>query len=188
MTSLANIELCGQLNVYMNEVLNVIMQDQQLLKLLYYNSDEDVLSKPDLTVEQKKSMINNCIYKYKKIPVLNDREMRTYLAIEYGEITRMQQVSYREVNPFFFRPTVDIFVISTDENLETKNGNRVYAIESRLAELFHFRTHGSTLGKSRITKSDSIYGLQLPYNGREIHVEFWDANPGEFNILRDAKF
>ena len=70
MTSLANIELCGQLNVYMNEVLNVIMQDQQLLKLLYYNSDEDVLSKPDLTVEQKKSMINNCIYKYKKLEII----------------------------------------------------------------------------------------------------------------------
>lgn len=185
---MANIELCGHLNIYMNEVLNVIMQDQMLLKFLYYNSYEDVLNKPDLTVEQKKQMINKSIYKYKKIPVLNDREMKTYLAIEFGEITRMQQISYREVNPYFFRPTIDIFVISTDENLETKNGNRVYAIESRLAELFHFRTHGSTLGKSRITKSDSIYGLQLPYNGREIHVEFWDANPGEFDIRRETKY
>lgn len=179
---MANIELCGHLNIYMNEVLNVIMQDQTLLKFLYYNSHDDVLSLPDLTVEQKKSMINDSIYKYKKIPVLNDREMKTYLAIEFGEITRMQQISYREVNPFFFRPTVDIFIISTDENLETKNGNRVYAIEDRLANLFHFKTHGTTLGKSRITKSDSIYGLQLPYNGREVHVEFWDANSGEFDV------
>ena len=55
---MANIELCGHLNIYMNEVLNVIMQDQMLLKFLYYNSYEDVLNKPDLTVEQKKQMIN----------------------------------------------------------------------------------------------------------------------------------
>lgn len=174
---MASIELYGQLNKYMNELVNTIMQDQILLKFLYYNTQEDVLNLPDLTVEQKKSMIGDTIFKYKKVPVRNDGEMKTYLAIEFGEITRMEQVSYREVNPFFFRPTIDVFIISTDNNSMTKNGNRVYAIESRLAELFHFKTHGSTLGKSRITKSDSIYGLPFPFHGREINVEFWDINP-----------
>lgn len=179
---MANIELYGQLNTYMNEVLNVVMQDQILLKFLYYNTHDDVLSKPDLTLEQKKNMINTSVFKYKKVPVLNDRTMQTYLAMEYGEITRMEQISYREVNPYFFRPTVDFFIITSDGNSETKNGNRVYAIESRLGELFHFTEHGSTLGKSRITKSDSIYGLQFPYSGREVNVEFWDANPGKFKL------
>lgn len=163
------------------------MQDQILLKFLYYNTHDDVLSKPDLTVEQKKDMINTLVYKYKKIPVLNDRDMRTYLSIEYGEIDRMQQVSYREVNPYFFRPTINFYVITSDGNQETKNGNRVYAIESRLGELFHFTEHGSTLGKSRITDSKSIYGLQFPYSGREIHVEFWDKNPGKFKLKFDVE-
>lgn len=182
-------ELYGQLNTYMNEVVNTIMQDQVLLKFLYYNTHDDVLSMPDLTVEQKKSMLGDTVFKYKKVPVRNDLEMKTYLAIEYGEIDRMQQVSYREVNPYFFRPTIDIFIISTDNNVETHNGNRVYAIESRLAELFHFRTHGTTMGKSRITKSDSIYGLPLPFHGREINVEFWDINPQEeSNSVMPKKF
>lgn len=168
----------------MNEFVNTIMQDQILLKFLYYNTQEDVLSLPDLTVEQKKSMIGDTIFKYKKVPVRNDGEMKTYLAIEYGEIDRMQQVSYREVNPFFFRPTIDVFIISTDNNHLTQNGNRIYAIESRLTELFHFQTHGSTLGKSRITKSDSVYGLPFPFNGREINIEFWDINPGIFKEIK----
>ncbi len=180
---MANIELYGQLNTYMNEFVNTVMQDQILLKFLYYNTHEDVLSMPDLTVEQKKSMLDDTIFKYKKIPVRNDGEMKTYLAFEYGEITRMQQVSYREVNTMFFRPTIDVFVISTDTNCQTKNGDRIYAIESRLAELFHFKVHGSTLGRSRITKSDSIYGLPLPFHGREISIEFWGENPGKYDIF-----
>lgn len=178
---MSKIELYGQLNMYLNEFVNTIMQDQVLLKFLFYNTYEDVLNLPDLTIEQKKTMIGDTIFKYKKIPVRNDVEMKTYLAIEYGSIDRMQQVSYREVNPFFFRPTIDVFVVSTDNNNLTQNGNRIYAIESRLVELFHFRTHKSTLGKSRITKSDSIYGLPFPFNGREINIEFWDTNPGIFN-------
>lgn len=175
------IELYGQLNKCMNEVVNIIMQDQILLKFLYYNTHDDVLNMPDLTIKQKKSMINTIVYKYKKIPVKNNNEMQTYISLEFGEIDRMQQVHYREINPFFYRPTIDFFIITCDGNQETKNGNRVYAIESRLADLFHFKFQGSTLGKSRITSSDSIYGLQAPYSGREIHVEFWLANPGIFD-------
>lgn len=182
---MANIELYGQLNTYINEFLNTIMQDQTLLKFLYYNTHENVLSMPDLTVEQKKSMLDDTIFKYKKVPVRNDVEMKTYLAFEYGSIDRMQQVSYREVNTAFFRPTINVFVISTDNNSQTRNGDRIYAIESRLAELFHFKKHTTTLGKSRITKSDSIYGLPLPFHGREINIEFWDANPGKFDIFNE---
>lgn len=182
---MSQIELYGQLNTYINEFTNTIMQDQILLKFLYYNTHDDVLSMPDLTVEQRKSMIDDVIFKYKKVPVRNDGEMKTYLAFEYGEITRMQQVSYREVNTMFFRPTIDVFVISTDNNCQTKNGDRIYAIESRLAELFHFKKHNSTLGRSRITKSDSIYGLPLPFHGREISIEFWDTNPGKYDIYAE---
>lgn len=169
----------------MNEFVNTIMQDQILLKFLYYNTNTDILNMPDLTIEQRKSMIGDTIFKYKKVPVRNDNDMKTYLSIEFGEINRMQQVSYREVNPFFFRPTIDVFLITTDNNGTIVNGNRIYAIESRLSELFHFQTHNSTLGKSRITKSDSVYGLPFPFYGREINIEFWDTNPGKFNILNE---
>ena len=185
---MANIELYGQLNIYMNEFINTIMQDQILLKFLYYNTHEDVLNMPDLTIEQKKSMIDDTIFKYKKIPVRNDTEMKTYLSVEFGEIDRMEQVSYREVNPFFFRPTIDVFIVTTDNNNTTMNGNRVYAIESRLSELFHFQTHNSTLGKSRITKSDSVYGLPFPFSGREINIEFWQINPSKYNFNIEEKY
>lgn len=181
---MSDVQLYGQLNVYMNEFLNVIMQDQIILKFLYYNTNDDVLSKPDLTMSQKKSMINNTIFKYRKVPSLNDRVMQTYLAMEFGSIDRMKAVSYREANPFFFRPTIDVFVITSDGNSETKNGGRVEAIESRLMELFHFTTHDATLGKSRIRSSDSIYGLPSPYSGREINIEFWDVNPIDKYKLR----
>lgn len=179
---MSNIQLYGQLNIYMNEFVNTIMQDQILLKFLYYNTRDDVLSMPDLTVEQKKSMINDTIFKYKKVPVVNDRVMQTYIAIEYGNIDRMQAVQYREVNPCFFRPTIDVYIITSDGNCETKNGNRVYSIESRLSDLFHFTEHKSTLGKSRITSSDSITGLQYPYSGRAVNIEFWDINTNLFDI------
>ena len=76
MVTTANIELYGQLNTYMNEFVNTIMQDQILLKFLYYNTHDDVLSMPDLTVEQKKSMLEDTIFKYKKVPVRNDGEMK----------------------------------------------------------------------------------------------------------------
>ncbi len=179
---MADVKLYGQLNTYLNEFVNTIMQDQILLKFLYYKDNCDVLAKPDLNIKQKKSMINDTIFKYRKVPLLNDRVMQTYLSMEFGKIDRMQAVSYREADPYFFRPTIDIFLITSDGNNDTSNGSRIMAIESRLMELFHFQTHNTTLGKSRITSSDSIYGLAYPYSGREINIEFWDANPHKFKI------
>lgn len=179
---MADIKMYGQLNAYMEQFVDTLMQDQPLLKLLYYNTNDDVLSKPDLTIAQKKSMIGDTIFKYKKVPVLGDRVMHTYIAMEFGKIDRMQQVSYREVSPYFFRPTIDLFIITSDGNSSVVNKNRVYAIEDRIMHLFHFTQHESTLGKSRITSSDSIYGLSFPYSGREVNIEFWDINPNMVQI------
>ena len=59
-------------------ICNKILENQRLCKLLYY-TDRDCLNKPDLTTEQRMSMINNQI---RIIPKINiDEKCPNYIVI-----------------------------------------------------------------------------------------------------------
>lgn len=63
-------------------ICNKILENQRLCKLLYY-TDRDCLNKPDLTTEQKMSMINKQI---KIVPKINiDEKCPNYLLISMDD-------------------------------------------------------------------------------------------------------
>ena len=172
-----DVKISGSLNKLHNEIMAIIMSDQDILKFLYYNKDDDVLSKPDLTKKQIASMKNINFFKHKKIPTVETNEMRTVISFEYDEVTR----SNRKGNyKYWSVPTVCIYIIGHVSNDETKNGSRVWAIEDRLVDLFHYEKNNISLGNSCVTKSEDIYGLPYPYFGRAVSIQFWDKNEGMF--------
>ncbi len=62
---------CGEIGENLQKIMNRLLSNQELLKLLYY-TDKDPLSKPDLTDEQKATEIFEKLIKV--IPKVNSRE------------------------------------------------------------------------------------------------------------------
>lgn len=177
---MTDIDISGSLNKLYNEIMGIIMSDQKILKFLYYNKDEDVLNKPDLTKKQIASMKNINFFKHKKIPTVETNEMRTAISFEYEEVVRQSSYGSKEATKYWYKPMVCIYVIGHSTNDNTKNGSRVWGIEDRIVELFHFTHNEISLGASSVIKSEDIYGLPYPYFGRAIYIQFWDKNQGMF--------
>lgn len=172
----SDIVISGKLNSLYNEIMGIILSDQPLLKLLYYNNDEDVLNKPDLTMTQIASMKNVNFFKHKKIPTIEANEQVTTISFEYDEVSRNQSFGHRDPMKYWMKPTVGIYIVGHATNDDTKNGSRVWAIEDRLVELFHYKSNDISLGSSCVTGSEDLYGLPYPYFGRVVKITFWDKN------------
>lgn len=178
---MSNIEISGMLNRMCNEILGIIMSDQPILKFLYYNKDEDVLSKPDLTKKEIMTMRDVNFFRHKKIPTIESNDQRTVISIEFDEVSRRQSYGHRDNMKYWVRPTVGVYVIGHATNDNTKNGSRVWAIEDRLVDLFHYKLNDISLGASCVIGSEDLYGLPYPYFGRVVKITFWDKNEGLLN-------
>jgi hypothetical protein len=71
----------------LKKVLNKVLKNDNLIKLLYYNTP-NIQNEPNLTNEQKVAMINDYI---KLAPRLNkDIEMKNYLLIQMDQFTALE--------------------------------------------------------------------------------------------------
>lgn len=75
-----------EVGLNLKKVLNRILKNDDLIKLLYYNTPE-VTSQPNLTNEQKVAMINDYIKLVPKLP--KDVELKNYLLIQMDQFAAM---------------------------------------------------------------------------------------------------
>lgn len=83
-------------------ICNKILENQRLCKLLYY-TDRDCLNKPDLTTEQKMSMINKQIKIVPKLEI--DEKCPNYI------IVTMDNFTSNDENPEFRDCTISIDIL-----------------------------------------------------------------------------
>lgn len=167
----------GQLNKHKEEFIRLLMSDQILLKFLYYKDNSiDILSQPNLTVKQKEILKSKNIFEYKKLPTENSNDVETYLSLEFG----MNRYQNRDLNKYFTQPSIYVYTITNNQLDNTSNGSRLYAIEDRLVDLFHYEKNEATIGNSIVIASEDL-NLPSPYIGRKLMIRFTDRNEGEWN-------
>lgn len=167
----------GRLNKHKEEFIRILMSDQILLKFLYYkDNSSDILSKPDLTVREKAMLKSKNIFEYRKLPTENNTEVDTYLSMEFG----MNRYQNKDGNKYFTQPTIYVYTVANNQLDDTSNGSRIYAIEDRLVELFHYEKNETIIGYSVVVASEDL-NLPSPYVGRKLMIRFADRNDKEWN-------
>lgn len=156
----------GQLNELREEIINKVMTNQDLLKLLFYCDTNDVLSQPNLTRSQKDSLKLNQIFKYKRMPLNNETVTKCFLSMQFGKVGRSMK------NPFWMQPYFEFTIVCPNAILETTVGDRMLAIEQCLTDTFEFQDVGS-VGNVRISGSANI-AVDTNYSGRVVQLYFID--------------
>lgn len=130
----------GQLNELRESIMNKLMTNQDLLKFIYYcNTDDktDILSLPNLTKEQRKSLINTQIFKYKRMPLNSQTDAKCFLSMQFGRIIRDVK------NNRWMLPLFAFTVVCSDSIAETLHGNRILAIEQCIEDTFSYQNVGN---------------------------------------------
>lgn len=165
----------GQLNLQKEEFIRILMNDQKLLKLLYYKDNKvDIFEQKDLTGKEKKYIKDNNIFEYKKVPAINSEDVETYISMEFGN-TRYYN---RSRNKYFVEPSIIVYLITNNHLDDCYNGSRLLSLEERIVDLFHYE-HYLSIGASVVVASEAIE-CPYPFVGRQISIKFVDRNEKEW--------
>ena len=141
-------------------ICNKILENQRLCKLLYY-TDRDCLNKPDLTTEQKMSMINNQIRIVPKINI--DEKCPNYIIISLDDF------SPNNDNPEFRDNQINFFILCHPDHWSLGNFNlRPYKIAGEIDSMFNKKKltgigESNFFGGDNLTLSNGMMGLLLVY-------------------------
>ncbi len=155
----------GQLNELREEIMNKVMQNQDLLKFLFYCNTTDVLSQPNLTRTQRQSLIDTQIFKYKRMPLNNQTDAKCFLSMQYLGVNRNRK------EPYFMMPYFEFTVVSSPAIDETIHGSRLLAIEGCITDSFDMQSVGA-IGNCRVLVSQPATAEN--FIARSIQVCFID--------------
>jgi len=159
----------GQLNELRESIMNKVMTNQDLLKFIYYcNTDDktDILSLPNLTKDQRKSLINTQIFKYKRMPLNSQTDAKCFLSMQYLGVNRNRK------EPYWMQPYFEFTVVCSTSIDETLNGSRLLAIEECITDTFDMQTVGA-VGNCRVLTSQPS-NCDTGYIARVIQIYFID--------------
>lgn len=156
----------GQLNELREEIMNKVMQNQDLLKFIFYCNTTDVLSQPNLTRTQRESLKDTQIFKYKRMPLNIQTDAKCFLSMQFGKVGRSMN------NPYWMQPYFEFTIVCPNSILETISGDRILAIEQCLADSFEFQNVGS-VGAVRVSGSANIT-VDTGLTGRIVQLYFID--------------
>ena len=179
-------KIYGQLNELRETIMNKVTQNKDLLKFVFYCDlveinkileslgqpkvntikEVDILSLPDLTKTQIKSLYDTQIFKYKRMPIKDETEAKCFLSMQFGKVGRSMN------NPYWMQPYFEFTIVCPESILETYYGDRILAIEQCLADTFEFQSVGN-VGNVRISGSTNTT-VDTGFVGRIVQLYFID--------------
>lgn len=156
----------GQLNELRETIMNMAISNQDLLKFIYYCDTTDVLSQPNLTKTQRASLMNTQIFKYKRMPIVNQNESKCFLSMQYLGVNRNKK------EPYWMMPYFEFNIVCADSIDEISEGSRLLAIEECLTNTFDMHNIGA-VGNCRVLLSEPI-SIDNGYIGRKVQMAFVD--------------
>jgi hypothetical protein len=159
----------GQLNELRESIMNKVMSNQDLLKFIFYcdtTENTDILLLPNLTKEQRKSLINTQIFKYKRMPLKDETTAKCFLSMQYLGVNRNKK------EPYWMMPYFEFTVVCSDSISEIANGNRLLAIEECIVNSFDMQNVGA-VGNCRVIVSQPT-NSDTGFQARAIQVFFVD--------------
>jgi hypothetical protein len=159
-------EMYGQLNKLRQSIMNKAMTNMDMLKFIYYCNEIDILKQPELTSEQREELLDNQIFKYRRMPLINQTEGKCYLSMDFLGINRKKD------DPYFMQPIFEFSIVCSDSIVETLQGSRILAIEDCIVDTFDMQYIG-TIGYVKVLQS-TPQGIDTGFQGRKIQLFFTD--------------
>lgn len=127
------------LNFKLDEIVDRIMNNQDILKMLYYTKHNgDVLGEKDLDKKQKRELLGSKIFKHMRLPIVND-EADCYMSMCYGATPYYS----KKKGKYIITPTFNIYIICHISLSTTLNGERnLYMIDALNRELHNAKGIG----------------------------------------------
>lgn len=113
----------------LDNIMALILEKDEVTKLLYYDTP-DALSKPKLTVAQKRELIGKRLIKRKNLKVLTNTS---------GSFVSLRLNHFRPTinNPNALVHTVDIYVVCHEGTIATDDGERDLLLVEALSQVFY---------------------------------------------------
>ena len=165
-------QLYGNINWYLNTLVAKIIQDDTLCKFLYYDTNCNVLSQPNLTQEQKNSLINSKIFVNKRVP-LTQTTAQSLLLI------RLTSIEYEDSKTTSIdKLRIDFYIICNREIVDTQNGARDICISTALDNLLLNDKEGDVgIGQLKRWRVQDLTDLGTEFQGYDNVYQVRDINP-----------
>ena len=154
------------INHYIDRILEEIKKNNNLMKLIYDNN-ADALSptKPNLTIQQKNSMIYTKIFPFRFIPQISTTAC-SYLNLGFG--------NFKEISNTYQAGKIGFYVASHRDLWKMNGGLRPIFMLEEIKNVAKGLEHLG-LGKLKLTNSDE-YGYDENFIGYRAIYEIVDFN------------
>ena len=142
------------------KIADRILNNETLLKLVYYTSP-DALSKPNLTTEQKLTLINKNIISHPYIP--EDDDTQNYIQVLFGAFEP------NSTNPEYIDNAIIITLMCHKSNWTMENWQlRLYRMANEIMNIINnkkFSGIGTAkfIAASPLVPSNSLFGLTMTF-------------------------
>ena len=160
----------GDLNEIRTEICNKLVQNQDLIKFLFYTKTDDdkkdITTLPQVTGSDRINVIKTQINKHLRINLAQDNISKCYISMDFGKVPRSKE-------GFWIMPSFSFFIICSEDLIETLNGSRMLALEQCIVNTFDGCTDIKNLGQVRVFNSEPI-NVSHPYQGRRVDLAVLD--------------
>ena len=151
------------------EAVEKLLSDEKLMKLLYYE-ESDCLEKPNLSEEQKESLVHSQIYTYRYVEELSQNK-RSYISM--GMSNFVPQESFRHFSDDYLQGYIYFYILVDRSIIQTDTGCRNDLILSRVYELFQEKRMFG-MGELRMEACVELWEQQIGYGGYTVGFRIVD--------------
>lgn len=149
-----------QLTQWKQIIVEEIMKDEELLKLLYY-STEDCLNRPNLTDEQKQELLDENIYQYRFIDSISN-DKKSYISMDFAHFKPFE--GFRLFSDDFLHGYLYIYILCDIEIMKTNSGIRTDLISGKVYDIFQ-GYQGIGIGELRLETQLPLWVDNNHYGG-----------------------
>lgn len=161
-----------------------MIKSDDLVNLLWYESNGDVISLPKIKGRDRIALIkgnDRKIFKHRKIPKeSNGGKEKCFISMEYGVVSRENSRGNRSgINPYFKNVSLAIYIYVPETLDDILNGSRLMCIDQCLENTLSGEMT-KAVTKCYVAASDPIDRPPSGYIGRRMYLRFSDVNEGAF--------
>lgn len=151
------------------KIIDTLISDMELCKLLRYGST-DVLSRPDLTEDERYALVDNAVYGYRYIPDVV-KEQKSFVSMELANF--VPQEGFRQFSDDYVMGYVIFYILVDQSIMKTDSGYRQDLIQGRVYDLFQ-ENIGFGIGELRMEVLQPLWAHDNKFGGYTVSFGITD--------------
>lgn len=159
-------------NRYIQKLATILMLDEEINKMLYYNEviDKDIYSLPDV-VNPVKELKDNKVFINRRVTDIFQSNQRPDAYIFVNLYSDAPCTISKGKSRFIDTLRLDVGVICNDECRNTLNGAREAIIFDRITDILKSDERLEGIGKPKISQTKQTYSIPYGWNAYIVTVE-----------------